>query len=80
LARTLTHDGWNLVAQALATPGGHQNQRIATIDDVADDVTLRATKAAVAKNLFQNRINGQNADSILRRKTQCPIALHHFQA
>ncbi len=54
VARLLARNGRNLVAQALAAPGGHQHQRVATADHMVNDGRLRATEGAVAEYLVQD--------------------------
>ena len=46
--------GGNLVAQALAAAGGHENQGIAAAGDMADDLGLFAAKGRVAEDVTQD--------------------------
>ncbi len=46
-------DGWQLVAQTLASPGGHDDEGILARQDGLDDVLLLAAEGVVAKILLQ---------------------------
>ena len=50
----VAHQGGNLVAERLAAPGGHQDQRIATAGHVLDDVVLHAPEGGVAEHAVQD--------------------------
>ena len=50
----IAHQGGNLVAERLAPPGGHQDQRIATAGHVLDDVVLHAPEGGVAEHAVQD--------------------------
>jgi hypothetical protein len=52
--RTLAGDGGNLVAQAFAATGGHENQSILSASDMLNDVLLRPSERLVAKDLAED--------------------------
>jgi len=53
-AGTGAHDRRDLVAQRLAAAGGHQHQRVATVDQVADDLLLVAAEFPIAEHPAQD--------------------------
>jgi hypothetical protein len=68
-AELLAHDGRHLVAQALATAGGHQHQRVAAGDHVVDDGRLLAAEGRVAEHVLQHLAgrDGGLPDGVVQR-------------
>jgi hypothetical protein len=59
MAGALAGDGRNLVAKALAAPGGHQHQRVAAGGDMVNDAGLRPAEGRVAEDLAQDGRRGE---------------------
>jgi len=59
VAGALAGDGWNLVAKALAAPGGHQHQRVAAGGDMVNDAGLRPAEGRVAEDLAKDGRRGE---------------------
>lgn len=64
MPRLLARDGRDLVAQTLATAGGHQYQRIATGRHMFNDALLGATKRLVAKDFAQDGQMGRQTGNL----------------
>src|SRR5258706_8103757 len=50
----MSRDRRHLIAQRLAAAGGHEHEGVAAVDQVIDDLGLRAAKGAVAEHLLQD--------------------------
>ena len=57
-ATSVTQQGRHLVAQRLATAGGHQHQGIVTGSDMLHDVLLRTTEIVVTKDALKQVVRG----------------------
>ncbi len=63
--------GWNLVAQALASPGGHDHQRIALLQYRFDHLALERLESVISEDGFENGIRGgEHGDAGLRKNAK----------
>jgi hypothetical protein len=62
-AEAFAAQGGDLIADALAATGRHQDERVATAHDAGDDIGLLAAEFGEAEDLTQGAEGGRGGDS-----------------